>query len=65
MVVGNLFVGTTYVEPQGLSQMTCEATGTTCSMDYKVRSNWIARPEHENFVTAIVKDADGKECYKI
>lgn len=65
MVVGNLFVGTTYVEPQGPSVMTCQETNVTSIMDYKARTGWKMKPEHENYVSAVIRDQSGKKCYKI
>lgn len=65
IVVGNLFVGTTYIEPQGSSSMTCNQTNTTCSIDYKVRNSWKTKHENEHFVSAVINDSSGKKCYKI
>lgn len=56
MVVGNLFVGTTFIEPQGSSLMTCHETNMTCIIDYKSRSGWKTKQEHDNFVSAVIKD---------
>lgn len=56
MIVGNLFVGTTYIEPQGQSVITCQDTNITCSIEYRVRSGWTTKPEHENYVTAVIRD---------
>lgn len=65
MVVGNLFVGKLFIEPQGAAQMTCQDTGVTCQVEYRARSGWTTKPENENYVTATIKDARGIEVYKI
>lgn len=65
MVVGNLFVGTTYVEPQGPSDITCADTNLTCSVEYKARTGWILKQENENYVSAFIKDQYGTKLYKI
>lgn len=59
MMVGNLFVGTTYIEPQGQSLITSQDTNITCNCEYRVRTGWSTKAEHENYVTAVIRDRSG------
>jgi hypothetical protein len=65
MIVGNLFMGTTYIEPQGQQVITSQDTNISCSIEYRARSGWTTKPEHENYVTAVIRDRYGKDCYMI
>ena len=65
MVVGNIVIGERYCEPQGESQVVCEETGDVAHIVFKVRTGWSTKASDENSVTAVIKDASGKECYRI
>lgn len=64
LVIGNLFVGERYVEPQGQSLVTCEQTGDRAEITFKERG-FISKKADENSVSAVVKDRNGKECYTV
>lgn len=64
MVVGNIMIGERYCEPQGASEIVCEETGDVASITFKVRG-WSTKSSEENSVLAIIKDKNGKECFKI
>lgn len=57
-------IGERYCEPQGQSDIVCEETGDTASITFKVRG-WSTKSNEENSVLALIKDKDGKECFKI
>ena len=64
LVVGNLFLGERYCEPQGESHVHCAETGDTAVIKFAKRS-WRSREEDENSVEAEIKDSDGKLCYRL
>ena len=64
MVVGNILIGSRYVEPQGTASVACEETGTTSEMEFKERG-WITNDDELNYVKAVIKDKDGIETYTI
>ena len=64
IVVGNLFVGERFVEPQGEAFITCEETGDRADISFKKRG-LVASKKDENFVTVTIKNKLGQECYLI
>ena len=62
LVVGNLFVGERYVEPQGACTITCEQTGDRAEIMFKQRG-FITNKADENYVMATIIDRSGKERF--
>lgn len=64
IVVGNLFVGERFVEPQGEALITCEDTGDRAEIKFKKRGITSTKKD-ENYVKVSVKNKHGEECYTI
>lgn len=54
LVVGNLFIGDRYCEPQGPSKVENRTTGDVCFMDFKTRGAWTTPEEDKNFLSGTV-----------
>lgn len=61
-MVGNLLIGTTYVEPVGTSDCTNHDTGEKVEIDFKARG-WTTK--NINQCSAVVKDKNGKAKFEI
>jgi len=64
LIVGNIFVGDRYVEPQGPSEIKCEQTGDSAHIQFYERSMF-SKDSDINTVMAVIKDKDGKECFRV
>ena len=62
VLVGNLLIGSTYVEPVGTSDCINYDTGEKCEIDFKARG-WTTK--NTNQCSAIIKDKNGKAKYEI
>jgi hypothetical protein len=65
MVIGNLFIGDRYCEPQGNARITNEQTGEFAEIDFKTRSSWNTKKEDINFVSATIKTKEGVPKLKL
>ena len=63
-MVGNLFGGECYSEPQEKSFVKCEQTDDTAIIDFPTRSKE-SKNEDLNTVQAVIKDKDQNIRYKI
>lgn len=56
-MVGNLFMGERYMEPQGIQKITNNNNGYTCESEYKARNTFYATKEQDmNFVSSVIKN---------
>ena len=62
IVVGNMIIGETYVEPQGPTIVENHTTGEKCELEFKTRG-WTSK--NKDIVTGDVKDVKGKVRYKL
>jgi len=62
VIVGNLIIGESYTEPQGITIVQNHTTGEKCSLEFKARG-WTSK--HNNSCSGVVKDANGKPVYEI
>lgn len=60
--IGNLLIGDTYIEPQGISTVVNHDTGDKCEIDYKIRG-WSGK--NKEAIHGIVKNAQGQAKYHI
>ena len=64
MVIGNLFIGERYIDLQGDGMLTCEETAVSSQFTFKERG-WTTNTDEINYVTAIIRDKNGQDCYSI
>lgn len=65
IVVGNLVIGEKYIEPAGAAWIKNLSTGDYCELNFIARSGWIVKEKDKYNATAVVKNKDGEETYKI
>ena len=64
LVIGNLFMGQQFIEPQGTASIKNLDTGHEVSIEFKARGAWSTRNEDLNFVSGSVVDGNGVEKYQ-
>ena len=62
VIVGNLIIGNTYVEPQGAAEVVNQENGERCDIDYKLRG-WSG--SSKDMLVGIIKDSNGVAKYNI
>ena len=62
MLVGNLIIGETYTEPQGMTEIINHTTNEKCELEFKARG-WTSK--YNNTVHGVVKNAKGVDKYHI
>ena len=63
-MVGNLFGGERYCEPQEESVIKCEQTGDIATINFGTRSKGSTEEDH-NTVTGVIEDGNKKIRYRI
>lgn len=58
-------MGERYVEPQGSCTITNKSTGDISTIEFKARTGWTPKPEDIRFVSASIRNAAGKEIYRL
>ena len=61
-IIGNLIIGETYIEPQGMTEVINYKTGEKCQLDFFQRG-WIS--SNKEAVLGVIKDAQGKARYHL
>lgn len=62
MVIGNLIIGETYIEPQGTIEIINHHTGERCELEFKQRG-WTT--SNKESVLGVIKDENNKAKYHI
>lgn len=62
MVIGNLIIGETYIEPQGTIEIINHNTGERCELEFKQRG-WTT--SNKESVFGVIKDENNKAKYHI
>lgn len=62
MMIGNLIIGDTYVEPQGATEIVNHSTGERCDLEFKPRG-WTS--QNKDSVFGEVRDSNGVPKYQI
>ena len=62
VVVGNLIIGESYTEPQGMTEVMNHTSGEKCELDFRARG-WTSR--NNNTIFGVVKDAQGVAKYHL
>ena len=62
MVIGNLIIGDTYIEPQGSIEVINHNTGERCDLEFKQRG-WTS--QNKESILGLIKNQNGQAVYKI
>ena len=70
IIVGNLFIGERFIEPQGPCKIVNETNGFSCTMEFNPRESQFGlinrkKGNKVNHMTATIKDANDKVHYRI
>jgi hypothetical protein len=65
LVIGNLFIGERYAEPQGPLRIVNENTGDVAEVEFKPRGTWSTKEQDKQFISGTVKNKQGQLKYTI